>query len=38
MKVHVYAPAYERSYKNAIGPGPAAYSKLYDDKDTDKFR
>ncbi len=38
MKVQVYAPAYERSYKNNLGPGPAAYSKMYDQKETDNFR
>jgi len=29
MKVSVYERAYERSYKNDIGPGPAAYSEIY---------
>ena len=29
MKVSVYDHAYERSYKNDIGPGPAAYSEVY---------
>ena len=26
MKVSLYDKAYERSYKNSVGPGPAAYS------------
>ena len=38
MKVSVYDRAYERSYKNRLGPGPAAYSQMYNVKATDKFR
>ena len=38
MKVDLYDAAYERSYKNNIGPGPNAYSRLYDTRDTDRFR
>ena len=29
MRVELYAHDYERDYKNRIGPGPAAYSKMY---------
>ena len=38
MKVNTYDKAYERSYSNAIGPGPAAYSHLYRTNSTDRFR
>ena len=38
MKVSLYDHAYERSYKNAIGPGPAAYSQMYRANSTDRFR
>ena len=38
MKVDLYDPAYERSYKNNMGPGPAFYSKMYEDRETDRFR
>ena len=38
MKVDLYDAAYERSYKNNIGPGPGAYSKLYQRNETDRFR
>ena len=38
MYVDIYDPAYERSYKNNIGPGPSAYSKLYEIRETDRFR
>lgn len=38
MVVELYDPAYERSYQNNIGPGPQAYSKMYDIRETDRFR
>ena len=38
MNVALYDPNYERSYKNQIGPGPQAYSKLYQTRETDRFR
>ena len=38
MKVALYEPVYELSYKNNIGPGPCAYSKLYEVSETDRFR
>ena len=38
MKVNTYDRAYERSYTNAIGPGPAAYSHLYRTNSTDRFK
>jgi len=38
MRVTLYDHAYERSYKNSIGPGPAAYSRMYDANSTDRFR
>ena len=38
MKVSVYDHAYERSYKNDIGPGPAAYSEVYQQRRTDAFK
>eukprot|EP00353_Schmidingerella_taraikaensis_P005700 CAMPEP_0185583478 /NCGR_PEP_ID=MMETSP0434-20130131/23379_1 /TAXON_ID=626734 ORGANISM="Favella taraikaensis, Strain Fe Narragansett Bay" /NCGR_SAMPLE_ID=MMETSP0434 /ASSEMBLY_ACC=CAM_ASM_000379 /LENGTH=44 /DNA_ID= /DNA_START= /DNA_END= /DNA_ORIENTATION= len=38
MNVDLYDPAYERSYKNNIGPGPNAYSKIYENRETDRFR
>ena len=38
MKVILYDHAYERSYKNVIGPGPAAYSEMYRANSTDKFK
>jgi len=38
MKVDLYDHAYERSYANNIGPGPSAYSKLYDMRQTDRFK
>ena len=38
MRVSLYDKAYERSYKNVIGPGPAAYSQMYRANSTDKFR
>ena len=38
MRVTVYDRAYERSYKNDIGPGPAAYSEIYQTRKTDNFK
>ena len=38
MTVDHYEKAYERSYKNNIGPGPTAYSKIYQTRETDRFR
>lgn len=38
MAINLYDKAYERSYKNNIGPGPAAYSHLYLNKQTDRFK
>lgn len=38
MKVTLYDHAYERSYKNVIGPGPAAYSEMYRANETDRFK
>ena len=38
MKVSIYERAYERSYKNDIGPGPAAYSQIYMGRKTDNFK
>lgn len=38
MRVSLYDHAYEKSYKNKLGPGPAAYSRLYDANATDRFR
>ena len=38
MKVILYDHAYERSYKNVIGPGPAAYSEMYRESSTDQFK
>ena len=38
MTVHHYDRAYERSYKNNIGPGPHAYSRIYLTRETDRFR
>ena len=38
MKVSIYDRAYERSYKNEIGPGPAAYSEVYRHRMTDNFK
>lgn len=38
MKVEIYEKAYERSYKNNIGPGPAAYSQMYRVSSSDRFK
>lgn len=38
MRVSLYDRAYERSYKNDIGPGPAAYSEIYLQRKTDNFK
>ena len=38
MNVSLYEKAYEGCYKNNIGPGPNAYSSLYDLRETDRFR
>ena len=38
MRIEVYAHDYERDYKNRIGPGPAAYSKMYDGIHTDEYK
>ena len=38
MKINVYDRSYERDFKNRIGPGPAAYSKMYKVNSTDRFR
>ena len=38
MKVITYSKEYERDYSNRIGPGPAAYSKLYTGVKTDRFK
>lgn len=38
MKVDLYDYAYERSYKNVIGPGPAAYSEMYRANSTDQYQ
>ena len=38
MKVDVYDRHYESSYKNQIGPGPAAYSRLERELSTDRFK
>ena len=38
MKVDLYDYAYERSYKNVIGPGPAAYSEMYRGNSTDQYQ
>jgi len=38
MKVELYDHAYEGSYKNTLGPGPAAYSKMYRESSTDRFK
>lgn len=34
----LYDPAFERSFKNNLGPGPQAYGKLYMTRDTDRFK
>ena len=38
MRVSLYDKSYEKSYLNNIGPGPAAYSQLYLQRMTDKFK
>ena len=38
MKIQVYDKSYERSFKNSLGPGPAAYGKMYRVNSTDRFK
>ena len=38
MRVEIYDQSYERSYKNQLGPGPAAYSEMYRANSQDRFK